>query len=167
MQQGNNAEIHLHNVEKSKILKFEKLEKYVMKDVKLEYENLWASDSVNNMIKFGSGADYKVNISRTSGGTLTFNTFIKRTPAAQGGQAPIGMVMELIKAKTLTNNINDYPANATELLTERKNIKKLYDYITKRRTAASYIDFELRLGKLYEKDKRVAIAKLMQVKFWL
>ena len=45
-----------------------------MKDVKLEYENLWASDSVNNMIKFGSGADYKVNISRTSGGTLTFNT---------------------------------------------------------------------------------------------
>ena len=48
-----------------------------MKDVKLEYENLWASDSVNNMIKFGSGADYKVNISRTSGGTLTFNTFIK------------------------------------------------------------------------------------------
>ena len=80
-----------------------------MANVKLEYENLWESDSVNNMIKFGAGSDYKVNISRTSGGTLTFNTFIKRTPAAQGGQAPIGMVIELIKAKNFTNKFADYP----------------------------------------------------------
>ena len=166
VKQGNDAQIHLYNVQASSILKMTKLEKYTMSNVKLEYDNIWESDSVNNMIKFGYNADYKVNISRTSGGTLTFNTSIKRTPAAQGGQAPIGMVMELIKAKNFTNNINDYPANATELLTERKKYKEMYDYITKRRTAASYIDFELRLGKLYEKDKRVAIAKLMQVKFW-
>ena len=96
----------------------------------------------------------------------SFNTSIKRTPAAQGGQAPIAMVMELIKAKNFTNNINDYPADANELVAERKNYKKMYDYITKRRTAASYVDFELRLEKLYNKDKRVAISKLMQVKFW-
>ena len=166
VQQGNNAEIHLHNVESSSILKFEKLEKYVMKDVKLEYENLWESDSVNNMIKFGSGADYKVNISRTSGGTLTFNTFIKRTPAAQGGQAPIAMVIELIKAKNFTNSVTDYPQDEEALIEERAKYKKMYDYITKGKNAVSYNDFELRVGELYEKDKRVAISKLMQVKFW-
>tara|TARA_S200000501_G_C20833624_1_gene748407 strand:+ start:51 stop:1523 length:1473 start_codon:yes stop_codon:yes gene_type:complete len=166
VKQGNKAEIHLYNVQASSILKMEKLEKYTMSNVKLEYDNIWESDSVNNMIKFGSGADYKVNISRTSGGTLTFNTSIKRTPAAQGGQAPIAMVIELIKAKNFTNNISDYPADANELLAERKKYKEMYDYITKRRTAASYVDFELLLGKLYEKDKRVAISKLMQVKFW-
>ena len=166
VQQGNKAEIHLYNVQASSILKMTKLEKYTISNVKLEYDNIWESDSVNNMIKFGSNADYKVNISRTSGGTLTFNTSIKRTPAAQGGQAPIAMVMELIKAKNFTNNINDYPADANELVAERENYKKMYDYITKRRTAASYVDFELRLEKLYNKDKRVAISKLMQVKFW-
>jgi hypothetical protein len=166
VQQGNNAEIHLHNVESSSILKMEKLEKYTMANVKLEYDNLWASDAVNNMIKFGSGVEYKVNISRTSGGTLTFNTFIKRTPAAQGGQAPIDMVKELIKAQNFTNNVNDYPQDIGALITARVKYKKMYDYITKGKKAASYVDFELRLGKLYEKDKRVAISKLMQVKFW-
>ena len=166
VQQGNKAEIHLHNVESSSILKFEKLEKYVMKDVKLQYENLWASDSVNNMIKFGPGADYKVNISRTSGGTLTFNTFIKRTPAAQGGQAPIDMVIELIKAKNFTNRFADYPQNEDALIEESAEYKKMYNYITKGKNAVSYNDFELRLGELYEKDNRVAVAKLMQVKFW-
>ncbi len=166
VQQGNNAEIHLHNVESSSILKFEKLEKYVMKDVKLEYQNLWESDSVNNMIKFGPGADYKVNISRTSGGTLTFNTFIKRTPAAQGGQAPIDMVIELIKAKNFTNRFADYPQNEEALIAEGKKYKQMYNYITKGKNAVSYNDFELHLGELYEKDNRVAVAKLMQVKFW-
>tara|TARA_B100001109_G_scaffold247766_1_gene237872 strand:- start:1613 stop:3142 length:1530 start_codon:yes stop_codon:yes gene_type:complete len=166
VQQGNSAEIHLHNVESSSILKMEKLEKYTMANVKLEYENLWASDSVNNMIKFGSNADYKVNISRTSGGTLTFNTFIKRTPAAQGGQAPIAMVIELIKAKNFTNNTNDYPQDIGALEDQVEEYSKMYDYITKGKRAESYDDFEFRIEKLYKKDKRVAIAKLMQVKFW-
>ena len=166
VQQGNQAEIHLHNVESSSILKMEKLEKYTMANVKLEYENLWASDSVNNMIKFGSNADYKVNISRTSGGTLTFNTFIKRTPAAQGGQAPIAMVIELIKAKNFTNNTNDYPQDIGALEDQVEEYSKMYDYITKGKRVESYDDFEFRIEKLYKKDKRVAIAKLMQVKFW-
>ena len=166
VQQGNNAEIHLHNVESSSILKMEKLEKFTMSNVKLEYENLWKSDSVNNMIKFGSGADYKVNISRTSGGTLTFNTFIKRTPAAQGGQAPIGMVIELIKAKNFTNKFADYPQDIGALEDKAEEYEKMYDYITKGKNADSYDDFEYRIEKLYKKDKRVAVAKLMQVKFW-
>ena len=165
VQQGNNAEIHLHNVESSSILKMEKLEKYTMSNVHLEYENLWKSDSVNNMIKFGSGADYKVNISRTSGGTLTFNTFIKRTPAAQGGQAPIAMVIELIKAKNFTNKFSDYPQDINAL-EEDEDYEKMYDYITKGKNADSYDDFLDRVEKLYKKDKRVAVAKLMQVKFW-
>ena len=166
VQQGNNAEIHLHNIASSSILKMEKLEKYTMSNVKLEYENLWKSDSVNNMIKFGSSADYKVNISRTSGGTLTFNTFIKRTPAAQGGQAPIAMVIELINAKNFTNKFSDYPQNINALEDEGEEYGKMYDYITKGKNADSYDDFEYRIEKLYKKDKRVAVAKLMQVKFW-
>ena len=166
VQQGNNAEIHLHNVESSSILKMEKLEKYTMANVKLEYDNLWASDAVNNMIKFGSGVEYKVNISRTSGGTLTFNTFIKRTPAAQGGQAPIDMVKELIKAQNFTNRFSDYPQDEKALVAEGKKYKQMYNYITKGKKAPSYDDFELRIGELYDKDNRVAVAKLMQVKFW-
>ena len=166
VQQGNNAEIHLHNVESSSILKMEKLEKYTMANVKLEYENLWASDSVNHMIKFGSNTDYRVNISRTSSGTLTFNTAIKRTPAAQGGQAPIDMVRELIKAQNFTNRVSDYPQDENALIAEGTKFKQMYNYITKGKKAPSYADFELRIGELYDKDKRVAVAKLMQIKFW-
>ena len=42
----------------------------------------------------------------------------------------------------------------------------MYNYITKGKKAPSYDDFELRIGELYDKDNRVAVAKLMQVKFW-
>ena len=95
VKHGNNAEIHLHNVDSSKILKFEKLEKYVMKDIKFSVKNIFVGDKVLCTIKLGSGDDYSINITRTKGGTLSFNTAIKRTPAAQGGQAPIDMVVAL------------------------------------------------------------------------
>ena len=102
---GSQAEIHLHNVETSGALKslnaYSKLEKYGMKDIKFEYDNIWQGDAVTTTVKIGPDNDYKINITR-SGNNLSFNTAIKRTPAAQGGQAPVDMVVKMLKGKELS-----------------------------------------------------------------
>ena len=76
------------------------------------------------------------------------------------------MVIELIKAKNFTNKFSDYPQKINALEDEGEDYEKMYDYITKGKNADSYDDFEYRIEKLYKKDKRAAVAKLMQVKFW-
>ena len=76
------------------------------------------------------------------------------------------VMLGAVCAQIGTNNINDYPKDVDELIAEGEKYKEMYDYIIKGKKATSYVDFELLLGNLYEKDKRVAISKLMQVKFW-
>lgn len=167
---GDKAEIHLHNIPKTSTLKslasYSKIEKYSMKDIKFEYANIWQGNAVTTTVKIGANSDYKINITR-SGNNLSFNTSIKRTPAAQGGQAPIDMVVKMLNGKKFKKNHMEYPQSPTKLAEQSSKYKEMYKSVTKNiNDAPSYNEFELLLGSLYKKDKRNAVAKLMQLSFW-
>ena len=93
---------------------YSKIEKYSMKDIKFEYANIWQGNAVTTTVKIGPGNDYKINITR-SGNNLSFNTAIKRTPAAQGGQAPIDMVVKMLNGKDFKKNFSEYPQTPEKL----------------------------------------------------
>jgi len=165
---GNNAEIHLHNVESSKILKFEKLEKYVMSDIKFSLKNIFVGDKVLCTVKLGTGDDYTINITRTKGGTLSFNTAIKRTPAAQGGQAPIDMVVALLDGgKKFSKEKEKYPMKD---LTHNRNseYETMYNFVSKKHFpfAPKFKTWVKDIVYLYATDERVAKAKLMMLSFF-
>ena len=167
---GNDAEIHLHNVEKSGVLKaltsFSKLEEYEMKDIKFNYDNIWTGDAVTTSVKIGSGDEYKISITR-GGNNLTFNTAIKRTPAAQGGQAPIDMVVKMLKGKEFKKNHTSYPQTSEKLVEESEKYEKMYKLVTKdKNNVPSYEEFKFLLDSLYKKKKKNAVAKLMHLAFW-
>ena len=167
---GDKAEIHLHNIETSNTLKslasYSKIEKYSMKDIKFEYHNIWEGNAVTTTVKIGRTNEYKINITR-SGNNLSFNTAIKRTPAAQGGQAPIDMVVKMLNGKDFNKNFMAYPQTPEKLVEQSSKYEKMYKFVTKNvNNAPSYNEFELLLESVYNKDKRNAIAKLMQLSFW-
>ena len=167
---GSQAEIHLHNVETSGALKslgaYSKLERYGMKDIKFEYDNIWQGDAVTTTVKIGPDNDYKINITR-SGNNLSFNTAIKRTPAAQGGQAPVDMVVKMLKGKEFKKNHTSYPQTSEKLVEESSKYEKMYKFITKGNSnAPSYNEFQLLLDPIYKKKKKNAVAKLMHLAFW-
>ena len=167
---GDKAEIHLHNVDTSNILKslasYSKIENYSMKDIKFEYANIWQGNAVTTTVKIGPTNEYKINITR-SGNNLSFNTAIKRTPAAQGGQAPIDMVVKMLNGKEFKKNFSEYPQTPEKLVEQSSKYEKMYKIVTKNiNDAPSYNEFELLLESVYNKDKRNAVAKLMQLSFW-
>ena len=169
VKHGNKAEIHLHNVESSQILKFEKLEKYVMKDINFSIKNIFVGDKVLCTIKLGSGDDYVINITRTKGGTLSFNTAIKRTPAAQGGQAPIDMVVALLDGgKRFSPKKDSYPLNGKIFATKKNDYKDMYEFVSKKyfTLAPSFNTWVKDIVYLYAVDDRVARCKLMVLSFF-
>ena len=167
---GNQAEIHLHNVESSSILKFEKLEKYVMKDIKFSLKNIFVGDKVLCTIKLGSGDDYSINITRTKGGTLSFNTAIKRTPAAQGGQAPIDMVVALLDGgNKFSKEKNAYRMrDLSTNKTKKAEYEKMYNFVSEKhfKLAPKFNTWAKDIVYLFATDERVAQAKLAMLSFF-
>ena len=164
------AEIHLHNVETSSALKslhgVSKMEKYGMNDIKFNIDNIWTGDAVTTTVKIGPSDDYKINITR-AGNNLSFNTAIKRTPAAQGGQAPVDMVIKMLKGKEFKKNHTNYPQTPEKLLEESTKYENFYKLVSKHgNKAPSYNDFLAKIIILYKKSKKNAIAKLMLLTFW-
>ena len=82
-----------------------KVEDFKMKDVQFEVDNIVTGEVITNTIKLGKDVDFKIIISksgsRSKASNLSFNTFIKETPAAQGGQAPVKFVIELMNRKRI------------------------------------------------------------------
>ena len=77
------------------------------------------------------GKQYKINITR-SGNNLSFNTAIKRTPAAQGGQAPIDMVVALLDGGVkFSKEKEKYPMKD---LTHNRNseYETMYNFVSKK-----------------------------------
>ena len=170
VKHGNKAEIHLHNVESSSILKFEKLEKYVMKDIKFSLKNIFVGDKVLCTVKLGSGDDYTINITRTSGGTLSFNTAIKRTPAAQGGQAPIDMVVALLDGgDKFSPKKDNYPMrHLTTDKSKKAEYEKMYNFVSQKHfpLAPKFNTWVKDIVYLYATDERVGRAKVMLLTFF-
>ena len=69
--------------------------------------------------------------------------------------------------KILKKNFSEYPQTPEKLVEQSSKYEKMYKIVTKNiNNAPSYNEFELLLGSVYNKDKRNAVAKLMQLSFW-
>ena len=146
------------------------IETYKMSDISFDFDNISVGDKVTTYIKFGKQNDYSINITR-AGQNLSFNTSIKSTPAAQGGQAPVKMVQDLMKKNgsgiTFVNDHNKYPQSYSEYIDQYDKYLKMYESIKKYlNKKVTYSEFKDNLSFAYENDKRNAIAKLMTLNFF-
>lgn len=146
------------------------IETYKMSDISFNFDNISIGDKVTTSIKFGKQNDYSINITR-AGQNLSFNTSIKATPAAQGGQAPVKMVQDLMKKTgsgiTFANDHNKYPQSYLEYTEQDEKYLKMYESIKKYlNNNVTYSEFKDNLSSVYKKDKRNAIAKLMTLHFF-
>ena len=146
--------------------------------IKFDIDNLY-TETENTRIIYGSGIDtYYVNI-RRAGNNISFATAIKRTPAAQGGVAPTGMVVKLLNEKasnvTFNNKNQDYPQSAKDWDEMPENqfnkYKKWFDFVKKYFTKPNveFTTFYNLVYKLYkdgDRGKKLAIAKLLSLNFW-
>ena len=175
------ATIKLVNID-TKSMMIGKVEKFKMKDIKFEVDNIAIGETITNTIKMGMDVDFKIIISkagsRSKASNLSFNTFIKETPAAQGGQAPVKFVIELMKRKgsaiTFTNENAKYPKSAEEFFKttssgySTNDFKKWYKVVEKHISKrVTYDDFVELICDLYKKDKQfIAQSKLMSLHFF-
>ena len=175
------AKIKLVNID-TKSMMIGKVEDFKMKDVQFEVDNIVTGEVITNTIKLGKDVDFKIIISksgsRSKASNLSFNTFIKETPAAQGGQAPVKFVIELMKRKgsaiTFTNENAKYPKSAEEFFKttssgySTSDFKKWYKIVEKHISKrVTYDDFVELICDLYKKDKQfIAQSKLMSLHFF-
>ena len=175
------AKIKLVNID-TKSMMIGKIEDFKMKDVQFEVDNIVTGEVITNTIKLGKDVDFKIIISksgsRSKASNLSFNTFIKETPAAQGGQAPVKFVIELMKRKgsaiTFTNENSMYPTSAEQFFKTTgsgysiKHFEKWYKVVEKHISKrVTYDDFVELICDLYKKDKQfIAQSKLMSLHFF-
>ena len=153
------------------------IEDYEMNKIKFDIDNIVKGETVTTYVKYGSGNDYSINISkagsRKSASNLTFNTAIRATPAAQGGQAPVKMIVDLLKRNasgiTFTNDNKKYPQTSEEFMERSAEFEKYYKVVEKYiSNSPNYSEFEISIKTLYkDKDKKfIAQSKLMQLHFF-
>ena len=162
-------------------MKMAEIEKYKMSDIEFSVDNIFQGDAIATTVKFDNGT-YKIDIgdagSRSSAGNLNFNTFIRATPAARGGLAPIVMLMKLLKDKggsgiTFTNDHNKYPVSGAEFLStsssklNTKDFEKYYKVVKPYfKKSQKYNDFQAHIISLFNDRKYVAQTKLMELHFF-
>ena len=147
----------------------------MLKEVKLQVGNIFSGDTVTTYIKLGKGNDYSINInspSKTSGSNLTFNTHIKKTPAAQGGQAPVKDVEELLnsgkKPVSFVNNWRKYPKTEKDYTDDKRDWEEMYNVVSKtfKGNTPSYNEWENFIFGLFDKKPFIAVSKLMHLNFY-
>ena len=165
-------------------MKMAEIEKYEIKDIKFVVDNIFQGEAIATSVQFDGGT-YKIDVghagTRTKAANLNFNTFIKATPAARGGQAPVEMLMKLFKNKggsgiTFTNDHNKYPKSSEEFFKKTpnklntKDFEKYYKLVKPYfKKSQNYSDFENHISSLYNKrGKNIYIAqtKLMMLHFF-
>ena len=178
---GKDANLKLVNVDIG-TMKLGEVDAYGMPQIKLQMGNiLEPNETVTTYIKFGNDNDFAININnpdKKKGSNLTFNTHIKKTPAAQGGQAPVAEVEKLLHANgssaTYVNKWQNYP-----LMVQTPDKKGFWDQSDKWETmynlvsrtykgpSPSYKDWKQFITDLYMNDKTyIATAKLMHLHFF-
>tara|TARA_Y100000004_G_scaffold3666_1_gene4351 strand:+ start:199 stop:1671 length:1473 start_codon:yes stop_codon:yes gene_type:complete len=164
--------IKLYNVDTSDKLKalksYAHIELYDMNDISFEPDNILILKSVTTYIRIGPGGKYFIDVTR-SGKNLSFNSQIRGT-AAQGGQAPIDLVVKMLNGNTFNKNNSAYPQDVDSFEKEVGDYKKMYKVVSKyassnsqKMNIDSWIDG---VKNLYKKDSRNAIVTLMQLSFW-
>ena len=164
--------IKLYNVDTSDKLRalksYAHIELYGMNDISFEPDNILILKSVTTYIRIGPGGKYFIDITR-SGKNLSFNSQIRGT-AAQGGQAPIDLVVKMLKGNTFNKNNIAYPQDADSFEKDKDKYEKMYKVVSKYASSRSQKmnvnDWMQGLMDLYRRDSRDAIVTLMQLSFW-
>ena len=166
-----NAHVRLFNVETSPILKqlksFIPLEEYTMKDIEFEPDNAINLKSATTYVNY-KNKDFRINITRTSDGALTFNTQIKGA-AAQGGQTPVAMVMDMLNPPNYKRRPSDYPQDRKKFNAKASTYKPLWELVSKHcktKTTMTWEKWVTEMNVLYVEDERDAKVTLMQLAFW-
>jgi hypothetical protein len=178
-----NAKMILRNIDKESYMDDEvETEKYTLKDIKFDINGIHdrTKKTVSTYIKFGDGYQIDVKGSSSKFNNLAFGTLIKAKSAAQGGNAPINLVIRLMKKNgsniTFKNDNNEYPTNESELVSPKarmygtKNYEKWFNELLKNRyftTTDTYKEFYTYISSLYQEgDGAIAQSKLMQLHFY-
>ena len=156
-------------------MKMAEIEKYKMSDIEFVVDNIFEGDAIATTVKFDNGT-YKIDIghagSRSSAGNLNFNTFIKATPGARGGLAPIVMLLKLFKTKggsgiTFTNDHNKYPISGAEFIEKSKTFEEYYKVVKPYyKKSQKYTEFQAHIISLFSNHKYIAQTKLMELHFF-
>ena len=176
------AEIILRNIDAESYLdpKIE-TKQYTMNDIDFVIDGIYDEKrkTVSTYIKFSK--DYAIDIKGSSSkfNNLSFGTSIKAKSAAQGGNAPIELVLALMKKNgsdiKFKNDNSQYPRTDDEFYVPTSSMYKIKDYktwfdVVKKQFSnknASFRDFEFYIAGLYEDgDGAIAQSKLMQLHFY-
>ena len=177
---GQKANLKLVNTDTS-TMKLGEVDAYGMPQIKLQIGNIFEGDAVTTYIKFGSDNDFAINInspSKNKGSNLTFNTHIKKTPAAQGGQAPLAEVEKLLHGKgsraPFINKWQDFPLECdnkqkTGFWDKTDEWEKKYNVVSSfyQGPSPTYEKWKEFITKLYADGKTfIAVSKLMHLSFF-
>ena len=177
---GQDANLKLVNIDTS-TMRLGEVDAYGMSQIKLQIGNIFGTETVTTYIKFGNDNAFAINInspSKSKGSNLTFNTHIKKTPAAQGGQAPLAEVQKLLHSNgskaTFTNSWQDFPLECdnkqkTGFWDKTDEWEKKYNVVSTfyQGPSPTYEKWKEFITKLYADGKTfVAVSKLMHLSFF-
>ena len=175
------AHLKLVNVD-TKTMRLGDVDAYTMPEIKLQIGAIFEGETVTTYVKYGNNDDYKININvsdKNKGSNLTFNTQIKATPAAQGGQSPTEQVQKLLTRKsgysgTFVNKWQNYPLmvqtpDKKGFWDQSAQWEKMYKLVstTFKGPSPTYEKWKEFISSLYMNNKTfIAVAKLMQLHFY-
>ena len=182
IKQGDNAELILRNIDADSYLdpKVE-TKQYKMSDITFDIDGIHDENkkTVSTYVKFGDGYQIDVKGSSSKFNNLAFGTLVKAKSAAQGGNAPINLVIRLMRKNgsdmSFTNDNSKYPRTDDEYYDppssyfKRNNYKTWFNILKKhfKNKSVSFRDFDNYIGGLYEDgDGAIAQSKLMQLHFY-
>ena len=182
IKQGDNADLILRNIDADSYLdpKVE-TKQYKMSDITFDIDGIHDENkkTVSTYVKFGDGYQIDVKGSSSKFNNLAFGTLVKAKSAAQGGNAPINLVIRLMRKNgsdmSFTNDNSKYPKTDDEYYDppssyfKRNNYKTWFNILKKhfKNKSVSFRDFDNYIGALYEDgDGAIAQSKLMQLHFY-
>lgn len=123
-------------------------------------------DKQSTTVSLGKGKGrYEINI-RRAGDNIIWATSIKATPAAQGGNAPVDMVLKHM-GTGFDNKALTMPQDGSAFLNKSSEFEKMWNDVSDNMNRPpKWEDFQKDIIFLYAKDSRSAKVKLLQLKFW-
>ena len=142
--------------------------KFKFKDIEYKLDNIFDfKDNIQSTtVSFGKAKGrYDINIKR-AGDNLVWGTSIKATPAAQGGNAPVGMVLKHL-GTGYDNRAVAMPKDGSEFNKESVKFERMWKSVKENMTnPPKWEDFKKDIIVLYATDDRAAKVKLLQLNFW-
>ena len=172
---GTKKKIELMNID-TKSMRLAKVIELKASEIDLQLDNIVKGEKVTTYIKFAKTHTMNINLNdKKKPGNLSFNTQISGS-AAQGGQAPVKLVENLLNKNNqkdeFINDWNNYPIDADIFWDQKKMWKDKYEFLRSKGNS-SWPKWEGPKGfyeyitNFYRIEKpQLAITKLMQITFF-